>query len=235
MKRRLPWLLLVVLGVGALLVRQGWRRAIGHGTGTVIAALHGMGVAGLFLLAGAEFLVAASGILPASLLGIAAGAAYGLVLGFATAAGGVLLGAVVAFFLSRSMFRPFVARQVEKSRRLARIDRALARDGWRFVFMLRLSPIMPFALASYTLGLSSVGFGAYSLGTLASLPALMLYVFMGTVAKTGAESLAAGAGIMQWILLSAGGLATLALSWRIGRIALQATEAVGADDNNPAG
>lgn len=226
MKRRLPLLLLVILAAGGLLVRQGWRRMIGQGTGAMIAAIHGLGLTGLLALGGAQFLVAASGFLPASVLGVAAGAVYGLGLGFAVAASGVLLGAVASFAVSRSMFRPFLARHLKRVPRLEHIDRALARDGWRFVCLLRLSPLMPFAIASYTLGLSSVGFAAYCLGTLASLPALLLYVFLGTLAKTGASSLATGAGTWQWVLLIAGGLATIALTWRIGQIAMRATEVI---------
>jgi uncharacterized membrane protein YdjX (TVP38/TMEM64 family) len=102
----------------------------------------------------------------------------------------------------------------------------LARDGWRFVCLVRLSPVMPFAVASYTLGLSSVGFAAYCLGTLASLPALLVYVFLGTLAQTGINSLASGAGAWQWAILVTGGLATIALAWRAGQLALRAAEGI---------
>lgn len=226
MKKRVAFVLLVMLVLGGLLIREGWRRMIGHGTAAMIAAIHGLGMAGLFALAAAQFLVAASGVLPASVLGIAAGAVYGLAPGFAIAATGVLAGAIASFALSRSMFRPFVVRHLKKLPRLAHIDRALARDGWRFVCLLRLSPLMPFAIASYTLGLSSVGFGAYCVGTLASLPALLLYVFLGTLAKTGASSLANGAGLWQWAMLIASGLATIVLSWRVGQLAMRAAETI---------
>lgn len=225
MKRRLPLLLLVLLAAGAVLLRQGWRRALGQGTGAALAALHGMGVMGFVALAGAQFLVAASGVLPASMLGVAAGAAYGIWWGFLVAGSGVLLGALASFALSRSVFRPFVARRLANAPRLAHIDRGLARDGWRFVCLLRLSPIMPFALASYALGVSSVGWGAYCVGTLASMPALLLYVFLGTLARVGAHSLETGSSAWSWLLLVVGGLATVALSLRIGQIAMRRAEA----------
>lgn len=222
MKRSLLGALLVVLFGGALLVRQAWRKAIAHGTTAAIAAIHGTGLAGLLALFGSQFLVAATGLLPASLLAIAAGAAFGLVPGCAISASGVLLGALASFAISRSMFRPLVARYLARSVRLDRFDRALARDSWRLVCIMRLSPVMPFAIASFTLGLSSIGFRAYCLGTLASLPALFLYVYLGTLAKSGAAWLATGASAWEWAGAIAGGLATLAFCWRLAQIAKSA-------------
>lgn len=222
MRRKLLGAFLVVLLSGALLVRQAWRKAIAHGATAAIAAIHGTGLAGLFALFGSQFLVAATGLLPASLLAVAAGAAFGLVPGCAISASGILLGAVASFAISRSMFRPLVARYIARSVRLDRFDRAIARDSWRLVCIMRLSPVMPFAIASYALGLSSIGFRAYCLGTLASLPALFLYVYLGTLAKAGAAWLANGASDWQWAGAVAGGLATVALCWRLAKVAKSA-------------
>jgi uncharacterized membrane protein YdjX (TVP38/TMEM64 family) len=218
-KRKLLVVFLVVLFGGGLLVRQAWRKAIAHGAAATIAAIHGTGLAGLFALFGSQVLVAATGLLPASLLAIAAGAAFGLLPGCAISATGVLMGAVASFAISRSMFRPFIARHLAKSMRLDRFDRALARDSWRFVCVIRLSPVMPFAIASFALGLSSIGFRAYCLGTLASLPALFLYVYLGTLAKAGAAWLATGTSAWQWAGAVAGVLATLLLCWRLAQVA----------------
>lgn len=222
MKRKLLGALLVLLFGGALLVRRAWRNVIAHGATAAIVAIHGTGIGGLIALFGSQFLVAATGLLPASLLAIAAGAALGLVPGCAISASGVLLGAVASFATSRSMFRPLIARYLAKSVRLDRFDRALARDSWRLVCIMRLSPVMPFAIASFTLGLSSIGFRAYCLGTLASLPALFLYVYLGTLAKAGAIWLATGASVWQWAGAVAGAFATLALCWRLAQIAKSA-------------
>ena len=65
------------------------------------------------------------------------------------------------------------------------MEQALARDGWKLVCLIRISPVMPFAVTSYALGLSSVRFRAYVLGTLASLPPLLAYVLAGRLAGLG--------------------------------------------------
>ena len=173
------------------------------------------GGAGLAAVFAVQAAIAASGILPASVLGIAAGALFGVAGGFAAAAGGTMAGALIAFGLARSLLRPWIARWVGERPALARFDRALGRDGWRLVCLVRLSPVMPFAVTSYALGLSAVGFRAYALGTLAALPALAAYVVAGSVAGFGALHLSAGVG--AWAGLALGAAATLALAWYLAR------------------
>lgn len=57
-----------------------------------------------------QTLVAMIGFLPASLLGLAAGAIYGVTLGFGLAAFGVMMGAVGTFWLARSILRDSMVR-----------------------------------------------------------------------------------------------------------------------------
>ena len=137
------------------------------------------GAAGFVAFAVLQLIVAASGILPASVLGIAAGSAYSSPLGFMLAAVGTMAGALLGFGLSRSLFRNAFARQLARRPGLARFDELLARDGWRIVRLLRTSPVMPFAATSYALSMSAAGIKAYVLGTVASLPALLGHVYIG--------------------------------------------------------
>ncbi|GAN65025.1 hypothetical protein Abor_003_095 [Acetobacter orientalis] len=53
------------------------------------------------------------------------------------------------------------------------------------VCLLRISPILPFAVTSYVLGFTELSTADYILGTLASLPALLGYVFIGTLTQNG--------------------------------------------------
>ena len=196
-----------------------------HGTVMVVQAimafLRGGGIAGPALFAALQLVVALSGALPASLLGIAAGAIYGLAPGFSLAATGTLLGAMIAFGLSRSLFRPSVERALSRHRRLHSLDALVARDGWKLVCLLRLSPIMPFSATSYVLGLSSVSLQDYLIGTLASLPALLGYVYLGTLTDAGLSAWTAGDSLLRWILLGGGAVATLLLMAYLGRLVAQ--------------
>jgi len=204
--------------VASVVFAAGW-------SGAVLSALdrlRGLGWIGCVAFIGVQALVALVGFLPASLLGVAAGAVYGAWLGFVLAASGVMLGAMVAFALARSVLRPAIVRLLDGRAALGRFDAALARDGWRTVVLMRLSPVMPFSLTSYSLGLSAIAFRDYALGTVASLPALLLYVVLGTLGAKGIAAARGGAGTLHLALLGGGCAMVLLLALRTGRLLLRA-------------
>jgi len=209
--------LLVGLGAGRL-----WADRLTAGTTDLLHGIRGMGEIGLVAFAVAQILVAVSGILPAALLGVAAGAIYGLATGFIIAAASTLAGALLAFLLARSLARDSVARMIARRPRLRDLDRMIARDGWRIVCLLRISPVMPFSATSYALGLSGIGMRDYMLGTLASLPALLGYVFLGTLADASLAAWSAGAGKLHWVMLGVGAIATVLVTLRIGWLGARA-------------
>ena len=184
----------------------------------VTQSLRNLGPLGWLIFIGVETLVALIGILPASLLGIAAGAVYGITIGFITSALGILLGAVIAFSLSRSLARPFIASLASRRARLATLDHLLAKDSWRLVALLRVSPVMPFSLTSYVLGLSGISIRAYIIGTMASLPALLGYVTIGKLGRTSLSS----ESLIRTTLLILGIAATLALTLHLSRLLTRA-------------
>jgi uncharacterized membrane protein YdjX (TVP38/TMEM64 family) len=75
---------------------------------------------------------------------------------------------------------------------------------------------MPFSVTSYMLGLSSIELRSYTIGTLASLPALCGYVFIGTLADASLSAWMTGADPRRWILFGIGGAATMVLTIRFG-------------------
>jgi uncharacterized membrane protein YdjX (TVP38/TMEM64 family) len=145
--------------------------------------------AGWLSLAGLQFIAATAGIVPASLVGMAAGA-------------------LAAFWLSRSAFRARIVRAMSGKSQLRKLDAALGRDGWRLVCLLRASPLTPFVATSYLLGLSAVSLRDYMFGTLAALPALLGYVSLGALARAGLLASTGAARPFQWALLAAGFAAT---------------------------
>lgn len=184
----------------------------------LMEALHGLGLSGAVAFTALQILVAVSGVLPASLLAVAAGAIYGFVPGFLLAAAAALIGAVLSFALSRSLFRPAIERLAVRRPRLRNLDALIDQDGWRLVCLLRISPIMPFSATSFALGLSRIGLRSYMFGTMASLPTLCGYVFAGTLADSGLSIFSGGASPVRWSLLGIGIVATLLLALRLGQI-----------------
>jgi uncharacterized membrane protein YdjX (TVP38/TMEM64 family) len=100
---------LVVLGIVAAWVSPA---GLIDAADAMVQALRNLGFGGAIVFGIMQVFVAVSGILPASLLGVVAGAIYGFVPGFFLAAVSTMAGAMIAFFLSRSLFRPTVERVV---------------------------------------------------------------------------------------------------------------------------
>jgi uncharacterized membrane protein YdjX (TVP38/TMEM64 family) len=209
---------LVLLMAGGLVAARLWPDAILAATEAALLRLRGMGMLGWLVLGAVQMAVAVFGVLPASLIGVAAGVVYGTWLGFAISAASTMAGAAAAFAISRSAFRPLVANLMRRRASLLALDDALAREGWRFVCLVRISPVMPFAPTSYVLGLSAVSWRDYLGGTLASLPALFGYVFLGAIADEGLLAWQRGAGPLRWTMLGVGLLAVGVLTWRLGAI-----------------
>lgn len=120
--------------------------------------------------------------IPASFLTFAAGAVWGFWGGTALVLAGNGLGSLLCLLITRYLFRGLAARVFRRSRKLRAIARAVEHDGWKMVFLTRLSPIMPFSLINYALGLTRLSAWQFLLATaIGSVPAIAVYVYMGTV------------------------------------------------------
>jgi uncharacterized membrane protein YdjX (TVP38/TMEM64 family) len=164
---------------------------------------------------------------PAVSLTLAAGAIFGLGRGVLFVMIGATLGAALAFLCGRYVARRFVEHLLQRHPKLAAIDRAVESQGLRLVFLLRLSPAVPYVLLNYALGLSRVRFLDYIAGSIGMLPAVTMYVYTGKVAGDLA-SLASGAvapqGATYYSLLGLGFVATVAVTIVVTRIARRAID-----------
>lgn len=210
-------LILCVVAGGAFAAL--WPREVAELCNGVRDEARGAGTLGVALFALAQILVAMSGVLPAALLGMAAGAIYGVGFGFVLAAASTLMGAQIAFLASRGLMRGFAERALAGRPRLQDLDVMIAREGWRIVCLLRMSPVMPFSATSYALGLSLVSGRDYMLGTLAAMPALLGYVALGSLTQDGLTIWSTGADPVRLGLLATGVAATALLTLRLGQIA----------------
>lgn len=171
----------------------------------------------------AAYVAASVFFLPGSALTLGAGAVFGLGGGFAAVSVGSTLGAAASFLVGRFLARDAIARKVAGNERFAAIDRAVGREGFKIVFLTRLSPVFPFNLLNYAYGLTKVGFRQYVLASwLGMMPGTVLYVYLGTAAGdlAGAGS---GAGSGWGTALKLVGLvATVAVTVVITRVARKA-------------
>jgi uncharacterized membrane protein YdjX (TVP38/TMEM64 family) len=176
----------------------------------------------------AAYGIAAVLILPCVLLTLAAGALWGVGRGLVYAVTGASLGAALAFLTARYVLRRFVQAYVDRHPRLAAIDRAVEAEGLRLMFLLRLSPIVPYTLLNYVLGVSRVRFREFMGGLAGMVPAALMYVYAGKVIGDAA-SIATGARAPRdaayYTLLGIGLAATVLASVLIARAAARAVQA----------
>ena len=169
------------------------------------------------------YAVAVVGFVPASALTIGAGAVFGLLWGTAYVFVAATVGACLAFLVARYVAGDAVQRRIDGDARFAAIDRAVADQGRRIVFLLRLSPAFPFNLLNYALGLTRVRFADYAVASLGMLPGTLLYVYLGTVAGEAAAGADSARQALLWVGLAATAVVPVLVT-RIARRALaQAT------------
>lgn len=187
----------------------------------------GLGLWGplVFVLGYAAAVVA---FVPASLLTLAAGALFGVTAGTAYAFAAAVLGSSGAFLVSRHLARARFEQRFAASPRFRAIDGAIAAQGRRIVFLLRLSPAFPFNLLNYALGLTRVSLADYLVASLGMLPGTLLYTYSGRIVGDVAL-LASGAGrpggALRWALVGVGLAATAAATWLLSQAARRALDA----------
>jgi uncharacterized membrane protein YdjX (TVP38/TMEM64 family) len=160
---------------------------------------------------------------PASILTIGAGFIFGVLLGTAIVSIAATVGAALAFLIARYLARNQIERRVANNPRFKRIDRAIGERGAKLVFLLRLSPLIPFNLSNYFYGLTAVKFWSYILASwIGMLPGTLLYVYLGAAGKaslSGAAGQASGRSPWEYVLFSVGLIATVIVTVWVTRIA----------------
>jgi uncharacterized membrane protein YdjX (TVP38/TMEM64 family) len=147
-----------------------------------------------------------------------------------------VLGSSLAFLVARYAARPWVERRIAANAGFAAIDRAIAQQGRRIVFLLRLSPAFPFNLLNYALGLTRVRFADALVASLGMLPGTLLYVYYGKLAGEVA-TLAGGArverGAGYYTVLGLGLAATIVVTTLVTRTARRALREATEDTQPP--
>ena len=216
--------LLVVLAAAAALVLLG--RRLGGYVPQFAASVDELGFWGpaVFVLG---YAAATLAFVPGSLLTMAAGAIFGLAKGTTLVFFGATVGSTFSFLVARYLARGAIERRLADHPRFRAIDRAVARQGLKIIFLVRLSPFFPYNLLNYGLGLTRVRLRDYVLACSGMIPGTFLYVYYGK-ALGSLAAVAGGAaperGTGDWVLLTVGLAATVAVTAFVARIAGRALQ-----------
>ncbi len=173
----------------------------------------------------AAYVVGVVAFLPGALLTLTGGALFSLPMGTVYVFTAAVVGSALAFLAARYLARGMIEEKLRHHPRFAALDSAVADQGLKIVFLLRLSPAFPFNFMNYALGVTRVSFRDYMIASIGMLPGTLLYVYYGKVAGDAA-ALAAGAAVDKdaayYVVLALGLVATIAVTAIVTRLARKA-------------
>ncbi|KAL7542483.1 hypothetical protein ACHAXR_013133 [Thalassiosira sp. AJA248-18] len=187
---------MVVAAAGALAVTMGNDLGIDLGLGklisdpsasfdTILKSLETMDTQKGMIYFSSFYVLAEILAIPAvPILTASSGYLFGTLLGTATCLFSAAIAASISFVIGRTLLRGYVEKVLADNPKFKSMDRAIGKDGFKLMLLLRLSPLFPFALSNYLYGASSIRFLPYFFGTaLGFAPGTFAYVYAGRIGK----------------------------------------------------
>jgi uncharacterized membrane protein YdjX (TVP38/TMEM64 family) len=82
--------------------------------------------------------------------------------------------------LGRYILREAVSKKVKDYPKFKALDKAIELEGLKLIFLLRLSPVIPFNALNYFMGITGITFKDFCLGGIGMIPGTVVYVYLGT-------------------------------------------------------
>ena len=173
------------------------------------------------------YILSAITLAPSFLLTVAAGAIYGVWAGSVLVFVSAALGASAAYVIARWLAGSRLLAWLDREPRVMVVRQAVAHEGAWVQFLLRLSPVVPFNLLNYALGLARVRYRDFATALIGMIPAILMYTYYGKVVGDVAL-LAAGVapprGREYYVMLVLGMIATVVATTLITRAARRAID-----------
>lgn len=159
---------------------------------------------------------------------------------FLVFAGGVV-GSTTNFLIGRYLAFETVQFWMQRHRVMRAMDRALAAHGAKMVFLLRLSPPVPFGPCSYLCGVTSVKIADFVAGSVGMLPWVVTCSYIGSALKGVSDVAGAAHGskagkhrALSYAIYALGAAATVSVVVLIGRYTKRALEETMHDEEEAA-
>ncbi len=172
------------------------------------------------------YIVATVAFLPGSVLTLGAGVLFGVIQGSLYVFVGATIGATLAFLVGRYLARGWISKKIAGNQKFSAIDQAVGQEGFKIVALTRLSPVFPFNLLNYGMGVTGVSLKDYVLASVGMIPGTIMYVYIGSlagsIATIGGETQPDANPIAQWAIRIVGFAATVAVTLYVTKIAKKA-------------
>ena len=208
------WALPIAVGLALVLLSVVGGKALAGRLVEFTEWVRGLG-SGAPVVFGLGYAIATVVLIPASFLTLAAGAVFGWARGAAVVFVAASVGATMAFLLARTLLRPRLERRFAADQRFLALSQQMAGRGRLVAFLLRLSPVFPFTLLNYALGLTRISLPDYLIALIGMIPGTLAYSYYGhvggdLVALAAGQAAPSGGGFTQTALRVVGVFATVA-------------------------
>ena len=113
----------------------------------------------------------------------------GILIGTTVIFVGSIIGAIFCLYIGRYCIADYIRNKLSQYPHFARFEYVVASHGAKLMFLIRLSPFIPFNLFNYATGLTNVSFKDYLIGLFGIIPGNTLYVYIGTAFESVEEVL----------------------------------------------
>lgn len=159
---------------------------------------------------------------PGPVMAVAAGAAYGYGLGCVVCYISVVAAQALAYMLGRMFLKDMLSNYLRKNVKVfPAIETAVARVGWKLVFALRMSPVLPDSFLNYVFSVTPLTFVPYILASAATqVVYTLVYVYVGVLSNAAISGGDENENMtVKWLSYAFTGVLVVVSSWFIIRFA----------------
>ncbi|CAI2370986.1 unnamed protein product [Moneuplotes crassus] len=129
-----------------------------------------------------------------------------LLAGTATCFIGFSIGSIMAMYIGRYLAKSCINKIHDKNKYLRALSLCFEKKGLKIMFLLRLSPLIPYNLLNYVMGVYPITIIQFSIANLGMVPGILIYVYIGTaVSSMGALfETNSGGSILKIVMFSIG-------------------------------
>lgn len=122
-------------------------------------------------------------IIPTNLLALVGGGLFGPIKAIIFTSIGFFISGTVAFYLARFLGRDFVSGILKA--RFNKLENIMSKSGFKYLFILRLPPVIPYDPLSYVAGLTNISYKDFIIASvLGVMPETICYSIIGTSFKS---------------------------------------------------
>ena len=174
---------ILVIIIGMCLVGVNWKYISNLQIEAVVESIKSKKYISILLYWGIYAIKPLLLIIPTNLLALVGGGLFGPIKAIIFTSIGFFISGTIAFYLARFLGRDFVSGILKK--RFNKLENIMSKSGFKYLFILRLPPIMPYDPLSYIAGLTNISYKDFILASVIGvMPETICYSIIGTSFKS---------------------------------------------------